>query len=109
MIFENFRIGYNLLVRLYNLSNYTHFRKKTKSLLTNSRLYVIMIIDSDKWKGVEMEENKKMGRPLTSEEARTIRFTVRFDKAELDELNAKAKKNNMKSAEYIRYLIKKEK
>ena len=56
-----------------------------------------------------MEKNKKMGRPLTSKEARTIRFTVRLDKKEHQELLKKSKTYNMTSAEYIRYLIKKNK
>lgn len=56
-----------------------------------------------------MEEKKKMGRPLTSEKARAIRFNVRLDEKEHQELLEKARKNNMKAAEYIRYLIKKDK
>ncbi len=55
------------------------------------------------------EKMTKMGRPLTSEEVRNIRFIVRLDKKERQELDEKAKKNNMTSAEYIRYLIKKDK
>lgn len=57
-----------------------------------------------------MEENKKVvGRPLTSEKPRTIRFAVRLDEKEHRELQELAKQNNMTSAEFIRYLIKKEK
>ena len=53
-----------------------------------------------------MENKKKMGRPLTSDELRTIRLSLRLDKKEHQELTLKAKKNNMNIAEYIRYLIK---
>lgn len=57
-----------------------------------------------------MKENKKVvGRPLTSEKPRTIRFAVRLDEKEHQELQDLSKKNNMTSAEFIRYLIKKEK
>lgn len=56
-----------------------------------------------------MENKKKMGRPLTSDSARDIRFTVRLSKKEHQDLQEKAKKNNMGIAEYIRYLIQKEK
>ena len=55
------------------------------------------------------ENNKVVGRPLTSEKPRTIRFAVRLDEKEHDELKQLAKKNNMTSAEFIRYLIQKEK
>ena len=56
-----------------------------------------------------MKEKKKMGRPLTSESTRNIRFNVRFDKKEHQELLKKAKNHNMNAAEYIRYLIKNDK
>lgn len=53
-----------------------------------------------------MKANKKMGRPLTSDKPRTIRFAVRLDEKEHQELKEKAAKNGMGMAEYIRYLIK---
>lgn len=56
-----------------------------------------------------MDSKKKMGRPLTSEKTRDIRFNVRLDEKEHQELIQKAKQHNMKAAEYIRYLIKKDK
>ena len=56
-----------------------------------------------------MENKKKMGRPLTSDSVRSIRFTVRLSKEEHQELTRKAKKNGMGNAEYIRYLIEKDK
>ena len=56
-----------------------------------------------------MDNKKKMGRPLTSDGVRDIKFIVRLDRTEREELDKKAKKNNMTSAEYIRYLIKKDK
>lgn len=56
-----------------------------------------------------MNNKKKMGRPLTSEKVRDIRFNVRLDEKEHQELLEKSKRHNMKAAEYIRYLIKKDK
>lgn len=56
-----------------------------------------------------MQKEKKMGRPLTSDSVRDIRFTVRLDKKEHQELLEQAKNNNMNAAEYIRYLIEKDK
>lgn len=56
-----------------------------------------------------MEEKKKMGRPLTSEEPRTIRLSLRLDKKEHQELLEKATKKGMSIAEYLRYLVKKDK
>lgn len=56
-----------------------------------------------------MEGKKKMGRPLTSEEPRTIRLSLRLDNKEHQELKEKAEKKNMNIAEYIRYLVKNDK
>lgn len=55
-----------------------------------------------------MKKNK-MGRPFLSGVPKTIRLTVRLDENEHQELQKKAKKNGMGIAEYIRYLIKKDK
>lgn len=56
-----------------------------------------------------MKKKGKMGRPLTSEKPRTIRFNVRLDEKEHQELLEKSKRHGMTSAEYIRYLIKQSK
>ena len=56
-----------------------------------------------------MKDNKKFGRPYITGKPKTINLSVRFDEKEHQELKEKAEKNNMKIAEYIRYLIKKDK
>lgn len=56
-----------------------------------------------------MEEKKQTGRPVANEEAREIRFGIRMNKKEHEELKNKAKKNNMSVADYIRYLVEKDK
>ena len=55
-----------------------------------------------------MNKNK-MGRPYISGNPKTIRLTVRLDENEHKELIKKAKTNNMGVAEYIRFLIKRDK
>lgn len=56
-----------------------------------------------------MEDKKKVGRPYTSGKPKDIKTTVLLDKEEHEELKKKAEKNGMGIAEYIRYLIKKDK
>lgn len=56
-----------------------------------------------------MNKKKKMGRPLTGDTVRDIRFNVRLAKKEHQELLEKAKEHDMNAAEYIRYLIKNDK
>lgn len=53
-----------------------------------------------------MKEKKKMGRPLTANQIRNIRFTVRMAENEHQEIKKQAEKYNMTIAEYIRYLVK---
>ncbi len=55
-----------------------------------------------------MKENKK-GRPYQSGIPKNIRLTLRLDENEHKILQDKAKKNNMNIAEYLRYLIEKDK
>lgn len=52
---------------------------------------------------------EKKGRPFITGQPKEINLSVRLDKNEHEELKKKAKKNNMGIAEYIRYLIKKDK
>jgi len=56
-----------------------------------------------------MKEDKKIGRPFTSGKPKNIKTTVLLDEDEHKELQKKAKENGMGIAEYIRYLIKKDK
>lgn len=74
-----------------------------------SVVYASMIIGRHNREGVNNIKPKNSGRPLTSEKPRTIRFGVRLDEKEHQELLEKAKKNNMKAAEFVRCLIKKAK
>ena len=83
---------------------------KIKILSWLCRPFMLILLQDDTIEGRIMEENNKVvGRPLTSEKPRTIRFAVRLDEKEHQELQQLAKQNNMTSAEFIRYLIKKEK
>ena len=56
-----------------------------------------------------MREKKKMGRPLTAGATRDIRFTIRMAENEHQEIQKKASGKGMSIAEYIRYLVKKDK
>ena len=57
-----------------------------------------------------MEENKRnAGRPPISGKTKSIRFGIRLNEKEHQELSETAKKNGMSIAEYIRYLIEKDK
>lgn len=56
-----------------------------------------------------MKKETKMGRPKLENDVRSVRFIVRLNQQEREELDRKAKKNNVSSAEYIRQLIKKDK
>lgn len=56
-----------------------------------------------------MKEEGKKGRPYASGKPKKINVSVRFDEDEHKELAKQAKKNNMGIAEYIRYLIEKNK
>lgn len=56
-----------------------------------------------------MQEKKKMGRPLTAGDTRNIRFTIRLADNEHEEIKRKAKEKGMSIADYIRYLVKKDK
>lgn len=78
-------------------------------LLTLASKSFIVIIGQPKVERREMKDNVKMGRPLTSEEPRTIRLSLRLDKKEHEELKEKAKKKNMTISEYLRYLFKNDK
>lgn len=50
-----------------------------------------------------------MGRPTLSGKPKNIRFGIRLTEEEHREIKEKAKKKGMSIAEYIRYLIEKEK
>lgn len=56
-----------------------------------------------------MENKKKFGRPYITGKPKKINLSVRLDESEHQELQNKARKNNMGIAEYIRYLIEKDK
>ncbi len=56
-----------------------------------------------------MKEEKKKGPHYKSGIPKNIRLTIRLDKVEHKEMQDKAEKNGMSIAEYIRYLVKKDK
>lgn len=56
-----------------------------------------------------MEKEIKKGRPYVSGKPKKINVSVRFDEDEHKELTKQAEKYNMGVAEYIRYLIQKNK
>lgn len=54
-------------------------------------------------------KDKKMGRPFKDEEKKEVTYKIRFSQEEKNEAEKKASLKNMKLAEYIRYLIRKDK
>lgn len=52
---------------------------------------------------------KKFGRPYKSDTKKTIKSTIRFTEEEYKETKEKATSKKMNIADYIRYLIKKDK
>lgn len=56
-----------------------------------------------------MEERKKRGPHYKNGMPKEKRFTIRLDEKEHQEFIEKAKKKNMTIAEYLRYLVKKDK
>lgn len=56
-----------------------------------------------------MNNKKKKGRPPMSDKSKTIRFGIRLNEDEHQEFIKKAAKKGMTVADYIRYLVKKDK
>ena len=54
-------------------------------------------------------EEKKMGRPFKNKERKTVKSTIRFTEEEYKETQKKAISKKMSIADYIRYLIRKDK
>lgn len=105
MIFENFRIGYNLFVeKLNTLQKNEKFLGRGLTLLSDNDILILL---ADNRKG-DMKE-RGIGKRIFEESMET-RITLRLDKKHLAIIEEEQKKQGFKTkSETIRYIIEQQK